>query len=150
MFLSISLFPIYPLFSMTFCFCIPQLIMKDDDFCVDRRVCIDMSKIRATKKGLRGAKPGTIKLVQGMQTRQCKHISQSVSQSVNHSFIQSIDRSIIRSFDRSINQSLPRSQRFPFAAKRRDKREKEAREKTSGFGRCESHYHATIGVTRID
>ena len=102
MFLSISLFPIYPLFSMTFCFCIPQLIMKGDDFCVDRRVCIDMSKIRATKKGLRGAKPGTIKLVQGMQTRQCKHISQSVSQSFNRS----IDQSIIRSFDRSVSQSI--------------------------------------------
>ena len=45
---------------------------------------------------------------------------------------------------------LPWSQRFPFAAKRLDKKEKEGREKTSGCGRCESHYHATIAVTRIN
>ena len=44
----------------------------------------------------------------------------------------------------------PWSQRFSFAAERRDKREKEVkeREKTSGSGRCETHYHATIAVNQ--
>ena len=39
-----------------------------------------------------------------------------------------------------------------FLSPRGDKRRerKKQREKTSGSGRCESHYHATIGVTRID
>ena len=40
--------------------------MRDDDFCVERRVCVDMSKIRATKKLSRGFEPHSIKLVQGM------------------------------------------------------------------------------------
>ena len=44
-----------------------QLLMRDDDFCVERRVCVDMSKIRATKKLSRGFEPHSINLVQGMQ-----------------------------------------------------------------------------------
>ena len=44
---------------------------------------------------------------------------------------------------------LPWSQRFSFAAKRDEKRERKKRpEKTSGSGRCECHYHATIGVNQ--
>ena len=39
--------------------------MENDDFCVERRVCVDMSKIRATKKFSRGFQPSAINLVQG-------------------------------------------------------------------------------------
>lgn len=39
--------------------------MENDDFCVERRVCVDMSKIRATKKFSRGFQPTSINLVQG-------------------------------------------------------------------------------------
>ena len=42
-----------------------QLLMVADDFCVERRVCVDMSKIRATKKLSRGFEPQSINLVQG-------------------------------------------------------------------------------------
>ena len=37
-----------------------------------------------------------------------------------------------------------------FRRKETREKEKERQEKTSGCGRCESYYHATIGVTRID
>ena len=40
--------------------------MANDDFCVERRVCVDMSKIRATKKNSRGVEPQTVNLVQGI------------------------------------------------------------------------------------
>ena len=39
--------------------------MENDDFCVERRVCVDMSKIRATKKLSRGFEAHSINLVQG-------------------------------------------------------------------------------------
>jgi len=42
--------------------------MVDDDFCVERRVCVDMSKIRATKKFSRGFESQSINLVQGSLT----------------------------------------------------------------------------------
>lgn len=45
-----------------------ELLMVADDFCVERRVCVDMSKIRATKKLSRGFEPQSINLVQGSLT----------------------------------------------------------------------------------
>ena len=46
--------------------------------------------------------------------------------------------------------SIPWSQRFSFAAKKQERRERKKRcEKTSSCGRCESHHHATIGVNNI-
>lgn len=39
--------------------------MEGDDFRVDRRVCIDMSKIRATKKAAKGVEPSSVKVLQG-------------------------------------------------------------------------------------
>lgn len=45
-----------------------ELVMVNDDFCVERRVCVDMGKIRATKKSSRGFEPHSINLVQGSLT----------------------------------------------------------------------------------
>jgi len=39
--------------------------MEGEQFRVDRRVFVDMSKVRTVKKGLKGAEPNTIQLVQG-------------------------------------------------------------------------------------
>ena len=47
-----------------------------------------------------------------------------------------------------INRALPWSQRFSFAAKRISSDRQKWREKTSGYPRCESHYHATIAVNQ--
>jgi hypothetical protein len=42
-----------------------QLILLGDQFRMDRRVFIDLSKVRTIKKGLKGADPDTVQLVQG-------------------------------------------------------------------------------------
>ena len=56
---------------------------------------------------------------------------------------------VLDPYSEKIKQNVTqRSQRFSSDAKRRDIEGKMRREKTSGSGRCESHYHATIGVNQ--
>ncbi|XP_031566509.1 histone-lysine N-methyltransferase 2A-like [Actinia tenebrosa] len=124
-----------------------ELILQGDQFRMDRRVFIDLSKVRTIKKGLKGAEPDTIKLVQG--SMRVESLGRLTESSDNKEGIFPIGYKISRLYWSAVDPRRRCRYYCTIVEKPREKI-KTCSEDTSGMATIDDTVHTVIAHDEVD